>query len=77
MLTLRWACFAAEIAVESAGACSGNWVRVWRNGQLINFRPGRGLNVYVFRGENLSFVGSLPCVDTACQPALARCFLSS
>jgi hypothetical protein len=46
----------AEIAVESAGACSGNYIRVWRNGELINYNAGRGLSVYVFRGENLSFV---------------------
>eukprot|EP00730_Choanoeca_flexa_P004552 TRINITY_DN11733_c0_g1_i2.p1 TRINITY_DN11733_c0_g1~~TRINITY_DN11733_c0_g1_i2.p1 ORF type:complete len:753 (+),score=191.46 TRINITY_DN11733_c0_g1_i2:64-2322(+) len=45
-----------EIAVESMGICNGNTVRVWRNGQLISFTPNRGLNVYVFRGENLTFL---------------------
>eukprot|EP00730_Choanoeca_flexa_P004554 TRINITY_DN11733_c0_g2_i2.p1 TRINITY_DN11733_c0_g2~~TRINITY_DN11733_c0_g2_i2.p1 ORF type:complete len:759 (+),score=204.75 TRINITY_DN11733_c0_g2_i2:103-2379(+) len=45
----------AEIAVESMGFCNGNTMRVWRNGELITFAPGTGLNVYVFRGENLTF----------------------
>eukprot|EP00045_Choanoeca_perplexa_P016309 m.218745 g.218745 ORF g.218745 m.218745 type:complete len:772 (-) comp17223_c0_seq1:227-2542(-) len=46
----------ADIAVEAAGYCSGNYARVWRNGQLVSYTAGRGLNVYVFRGENLTFL---------------------
>jgi hypothetical protein len=43
---------AADIAVISAGACSGNYAKFWLNGQLIPNSPaGRGLNVVIFNGS--------------------------
>lgn len=40
-----------ELAIQSAGGCNGNFVRLWKNGELITWSQGRGLNCVHFKPD--------------------------
>lgn len=62
--------YVGELAIQSAGGCNGNFVRVWVNGVLVpNWAQGRGINCVFF--DNTLTVLSTKTYDTHASLAQA------